>query len=134
MLHGARAFREALAEKLELARTFHDGLLHLRQAHLPLEVIDEPQLSVVPFRLTRREGEPLVAWNRRNAAFLERINARERVFLSSTLLPGPDGDVFTLRVCILSFRTHAHRMAQALEDVAVAAGRDAEGTGDGRLR
>ena len=121
MLHGARAFREALREKLELARDFHEGLLRLRHAQLPLEVVDEPQLSVVPFRLERREDEALVAWNRRNAAFLEAINARERVFLSSTLLPGPDGDVFTLRVCVLSFRTHAHRMAQALEDVAAAA-------------
>ena len=75
----------------------------------------------MPFRLARRTDEPLPAWNRRNAAFLDAINARERVFLSSTLLPGPDGDVFTLRVCVLSFRTHAHRMDQALEDVAAAA-------------
>ena len=121
MLHGARAFREALAEKLDLARAFHDGLLRLREAQLPLEIVDAPQLSVVPFRLARREDEPLLAWNRRNAAFLEEINAKQRVFLSSTLLPGPDGEVFTLRVCVLSFRTHAHRMAQALEDVAAAA-------------
>lgn len=121
MLHGARAFREALTEKLELARAFHDGLVRLREAHLPLEIVDEPQLSVVPFRLARLEGEALPAWNRRNAAFLEAIIARERIFLSSTLLPGPDGDVFTLRVCVLSFRTHAHRIAQALEDVAAAA-------------
>ena len=39
----------------------------------------------------------------------EGINAKGRVFLSSTLLPGEDGDVFTLRVCVLSFRTHAGR-------------------------
>lgn len=126
MLHGARAFREALAEKLDLARAFHDGLLRLVRAQLPLEVVDEPQLSVVAFRLARREGEPLAAWNHRNSAFLEGINARERIFLSSTLLPGSHGDVFTLRVCVLSFRTHAHRMDQALEDVAAAAGPDAD--------
>ncbi|HVQ31875.1 MAG TPA: pyridoxal-dependent decarboxylase [Vicinamibacteria bacterium] len=124
MLHGARAFRDALAEKLDLARAFHDGLLRLRAAQLPLEVVDEPQLTVVPFRLARRTDEPLPAWNRRNATFLDAINARERVFLSSTLLPGPDGEVFTLRVCVLSFRTHAHRMDQALEDVAAAAAAD----------
>ena len=59
------------------------------------------------FRLERRAGEGLAAWNARNAAFLHAINDRKRVFLSSTLLPGPDGDIFTLRVCILSFRTHA---------------------------
>jgi aromatic-L-amino-acid decarboxylase len=122
MLHGARAFRDALEEKLELAREFHRGLLRLRDARLPLEVVDAPQLSVVPFRLERRGGEGLGAWNSRNAAFLHAINARKRVFLSSTLLPGRDGHVFTLRVCILSFRTHAPRIAQALEDVAAAAG------------
>jgi aromatic-L-amino-acid decarboxylase len=118
VLHGAAAFREALAEKLDLAREFHRGLLRLREAGLPLEIVDEPQLSVVPFRLERRPGESRHAWNDRNAALNEAINARGRVFLSSTLLPGADGDVFTLRVCVLSFRTHASRMAQALEDVA----------------
>jgi aromatic-L-amino-acid decarboxylase len=121
MLHGAAAFREALAEKLELARDFHRGLLRLREAGLRLEVVDEPQLSVVPFRLQRDPGEGLQDWNRRNAALNEAINARGRVFLSSTLLPGEGGAVFTLRVCVLSFRTHAPRIAQALEDVAGAA-------------
>ncbi len=121
MLHGAGAFREALAEKLELAREFHRGLLRLREAGVPLQIVDEPQLSVVPFRLERARGESLPGWNRRNAAFNDAINARGRVFLSSTLLPGEDGDVFTLRVCVLSFRTHASRIAQALEDVAAAA-------------
>ena len=120
MLHGAAAFREALHEKLDLARVFHDGLKRLREARLPLEIVDEPQLSVVPFRLERRGGESLPDWNRRNAALNEAINARGRVFLSSTLLPGQEGDVFTLRVCVLSFRTHATRIDQALEDVAAA--------------
>jgi aromatic-L-amino-acid decarboxylase len=120
MLHGAFAFREALAEKLELAREFHRGLLRLREAGLPLEVVDEPQLSVVPFRLERRRGEARGDWNARNAALNESINARGRVFLSSTLLPGDDGEVFTLRVCVLSFRTHGTRIAQALEDVEAA--------------
>jgi aromatic-L-amino-acid decarboxylase len=117
VLHGAGAFREALAEKLDLAREFHRGLLRLRTAGVPLEVVDEPQLSVVPFRLERRSGEARGDWNARNAALNESINARGRVFLSSTLLPGADGDLFTLRVCVLSFRTHAARIAQALEDV-----------------
>jgi aromatic-L-amino-acid decarboxylase len=121
MLHGAARFREALQEKLDLARQFHDGLVRLRDEGVEIEIGDEPQLSVVPFRLVRRPGEGLPSWNRRNAAFNEAINARNRVFLSSTLLPGTGGEVFTLRVCVLSFRTHAMRIAQALEDVAAAA-------------
>jgi aromatic-L-amino-acid decarboxylase len=122
VLHGARAFRDALEEKLALARSFHQGLLRLREARFPIEIVDEPQLSVVPFRLERRGGESLGDWNRRNAAFQQAINERKRVFLSSTLLPGRGGHEFTLRVCVLSFRTHASRIAQALEDVAAAAG------------
>jgi aromatic-L-amino-acid decarboxylase len=121
MLHGAGAFRAALREKLDLAREFYEGLLRLRAQRLPIEALDEPQLTVVPFRLERQGGESLGNWNRRNAAFLQLINARKRVFLSSTLLPGRDGHVFTLRVCILSFRTHAPKVVQALEDVAAAA-------------
>lgn len=121
MLHGAGAFREALTEKLNLARAFHRGLERLREASVPLEIVDAPQLTVVPFRLERRDDETLDAWNARNAAWLRAINDRKRVFLSSTLLPGRDGDVFTLRVCILSFRTHESRIAQALEDIAAAA-------------
>jgi aromatic-L-amino-acid/L-tryptophan decarboxylase len=120
MLHGAGAFRQALAEKLDLAREFHRGLLRLREGGLPLQVVDEPQLSVVAFRLERKRGESPAEWNRRNAAFNEGVNARGRVFLSSTLLPGEDGNVFTLRVCVLSFRTHGPKIAQALEDVAAA--------------
>lgn len=121
VLHGARAFREALAEKLELARLFHRGLTRLAAGGLPLEAVDEPQSSTVGFRLTRRPGEPLAAWNARNAAFLAAINDRKRVYLSSTALPVEDGAAFTLRACILSFRTHRDRIEAALEDVAAAA-------------
>jgi aromatic-L-amino-acid/L-tryptophan decarboxylase len=121
MLHGASAFRAALAEKLFLAEAFHDGLLRLRAAGLGIEIVDSPQLSVVPFRLKRDLSEPLSTWNRRNASFLAGINERRRVFLSSTQLPVEDGLAFTLRVCLLSFRTHEDRVARALEDVAAAA-------------
>src|SRR5262249_17362725 len=51
-LHGARAFRTALEEKLRLARLAHDELA----ADGRFEMIDEPQLSVVAFRL-RGKGD-----------------------------------------------------------------------------
>jgi aromatic-L-amino-acid decarboxylase len=120
MLHGAAAFRSALAEKLVLARSFHAGLLALVAQGAGLEIVDGPQLSIVPFRLARSRGEALADWNRRNARCLDAINARGRVYLSSTLLPVGDGDAFTLRVCVLSFRTHAARIDAAIEDVAAA--------------
>lgn len=117
VLHGAQAFREALSEKLALARRACDAL-----RRLPLEILDEPQTSTVAFRLPRRPGEALEAWNVRNQAFLNAINERRRVYLSSTLMPVPDGAAVTLRLCILSFRTHADRIDAAVEDIAAAAG------------
>jgi aromatic-L-amino-acid decarboxylase len=117
MLHGAGAFRSALAEKLELARRFHRGLLERIEAGAPIECVAAPQLSIVAFRLARRDGEGPAAWSARNAAWLDGINARERVFLSSTSLPVADGDAFTLRVCVLGHRTHADRIDACLEDM-----------------
>jgi len=120
MLHGAAAFRDALAEKLELARRFHEGLLELISAGADLECVAPPHLSTVAFRLTRRKDEPLAAWNARNAALNDRINARGRVYLSSTALPVEDGEAFTLRVCVLGARTHAKHVDRALDDLRAA--------------
>ncbi len=121
MLHGAGPFREALAEKLALADALHRGLEELASQGLPIEILAAPQLTVVPFRLGRRPGEAIEGWNARNAAFLGAINQRRRCFLSSTLLPVDDGDAFTLRPCVLSFRTHARHIDHCLEDVRLAA-------------
>lgn len=118
MLHGAGAFRDALGEKLALAERLTAGIEQLRAEGAPLEIVARPQLSTVAFRLLRQSGESLELWNRRNAAFLARINGRERVFLSSTLLPVSDGDAFTLRACVLSFRSHARHIDHGLEDIA----------------
>jgi aromatic-L-amino-acid decarboxylase len=112
LLHGARAFREALTEKLALARVLHEGL-----AELPgVEIVDAPQLSTVAFRARRQAGEPLAGWNARNESFLDGINARGRVWLSSTMLDTPEGPAFTLRACVLSFRTHRDRVDALLAD------------------
>ncbi|HEX9296727.1 MAG TPA: aminotransferase class V-fold PLP-dependent enzyme [Polyangiaceae bacterium] len=121
MLHGAGAFRDALEEKLALAHRFMAGLERLIDKGLPLEIVARPQLSLVAFRLAARTGEPLEERNRRNAAFLAAINGRQRVHMSSTLLPETGGSAFTLRVCVLSFRTHARHIDRCLEDVEAAA-------------
>ena len=121
MVHGARAFREALAEKLELAERFDAGLRALVERELPIEIVDAPQLSLSTFRLRRRLDETVEAWNERNAAWLESINARGSAYLSSTMLPlraKPDTTAYTLRACILSFRTHADRIDDLLRDIA----------------
>jgi aromatic-L-amino-acid decarboxylase len=118
MLHGAGAFRDALVEKLALAERFTAGLERLIAGGLPVEIVARPQLSLVAFRAKRRSNEALPDWNRRNAAFLAALNGRQRVHLSSTLLPVADGAAFTLRVCVLSFRTHQRHIDRCLEDLA----------------
>lgn len=111
MLHGARAFREALTEKLELTELAHQGF-----ASLGLDIVDPPQLSVLAFRLPRARDEAVEQWDARNEALLHAINARGRVWLSSTRLDGR----YVLRVCVLSFRTHRPTIDALVEDVRAA--------------
>jgi aromatic-L-amino-acid decarboxylase len=120
MLHGAGAFRDALVEKLALAERLVLGLDRLIAGGAPLEIVARPQLSLLAFRLRRGDGESIERWNQRNTAFLAAINSRQRVHLSSTLLPVADGAAFTLRACVLSFRTHERHIDRCLEDVAAA--------------
>ena len=108
-LHGLGAFREALDEKLDLARFLHRELAEADGFELPWN----PELSVVAFRYRRASGDP-DEFNRR---LLERINASRRVFLSSTMIDGR----FFIRACIVSHRTHLDRVEEAAEIVRKAA-------------
>jgi aromatic-L-amino-acid decarboxylase len=74
--------------------------------------VAEPQLSIGAFRLTRC-GLGAEALNRLNQELLQRINARKRVYLSSTFLNGN----CAVRICVLSFRTHLDRVQMCLEDI-----------------
>jgi aromatic-L-amino-acid decarboxylase len=111
-LHGAAAFRRALDEKLDLAAWAAEQLHQLEPA---IRVVAEPQLSTVAFRLDRA-GADTASSNRLNREFLARINARQRVHLTGTML----GEWFTLRICVVSFRTHMDRMEMCLEDIRAA--------------
>jgi len=106
--YGAAALRDALREKLELARWLHDELATLDG----IEMVDNPQLSVVCFRFRPASGD----MDTFNEALHNRINARQRVFLSSTRLD----DRFTLRVCLLHFRTGGEQAALALTEISEA--------------
>jgi aromatic-L-amino-acid decarboxylase len=121
MLHGAAAFRDALEEKLALAHRCAEAIDRRIAAGAPLELVARPQLSALAFRLVRREGESLAAWNARNTALLGAINRRGRAFLSSTELPVLAGEqverAVTLRVCVVSFRTHVERIDMLLDDL-----------------
>jgi len=104
-LHGLDAFREALDEKLDLARLLYEGIRDAPGIEIPWE----PELSIVAFRSPGGDEA--------SRRMLERINASQRVFLSSTMIGGR----FTLRAAILSFRTHRDRIEEAIEIIRAAA-------------
>ena len=111
-MHGIGPFRRNLEEKLELTRWAPREL-----ATIPgIEIVAEPQLSIVAFRLVRPDLDA-GAENALNRAFLAAINDRRRVYLTGTMLGGK----FALRICVLSFRTHFDRMREGLDDVRSAA-------------
>src|SRR5207248_1724556 len=104
--------------KLDLAR-----FLHRELARTPgFEVPWEPQLTVVAFRYLPAGADEARAeeFNRR---LLELINESRRVFLSSTMVRGR----FTLRVCIVSHRTHRDRVEEAIEIIRRCAAELSEG-------
>ena len=107
-LHGAGVFRQTLDEKLDLADW---ATRELRQIH-DIEVVTEPQLSIVTFRM-RPEGLDDAALNALNRSLRDRINAKQRVFLTPTTLNGR----YVIRICVLNFRTHLDRMQMCLEDI-----------------
>lgn len=99
-VHGLAAFREALREKLALTRWAHERLVTIPS----FEILDAPQLTAIAFRLKGRDDDA-------NEELLRRVNARKRVFLSSTRIRGR----YTLRLCVLSFRTHLDRVSDAVD-------------------
>ena len=110
-LHGLGAFRRNLDEKLDLARHATRQLKTMPG----IEIVAEPQLSIVAFRLVR-PGLDAKALDRLNRDLIEQVNARKRVYLSGTILAG----AFVLRICVLSFRTHLERLQEGLEDLRAA--------------
>ncbi|MEO8361459.1 MAG: aminotransferase class V-fold PLP-dependent enzyme [Vicinamibacteria bacterium] len=119
MLHGLDAFSDAIEEKLMLTRWAYDRL----KADGRFKIIDEPQLTVIAFRLKGEGPESDEATEELH----RRVNARERVFLSSTRLDGR----YIIRLCILSFRTHMDRVRDAVEAIRAEADH-VSGLGPGR--
>ncbi|MFE7445743.1 pyridoxal phosphate-dependent decarboxylase family protein [Streptomyces chartreusis] len=108
-LHGVDAFREALDEKLDLAEHVHDTLSGVAE----LEVPQRPDLSTVIFRVRPADGSRGAAEraDEESRRLLERINGHRRIVLSSTVVDSR----YTLRVCVVSHRTHHDRITEALK-------------------
>lgn len=94
-LHGVSAFTEALDEKLDLARHAYERLKATQDFELPWE----PELSVVAFH--HPDGPRI----------LQEVNDSKRVFLSSTTIR----QRHTLRIAVLSHRTHRDRVDEAVD-------------------
>ena len=107
-MHGIEPFRQNLQEKLDLAQW---AARELRKVP-GIEIMAEPQLSILAFRLVK-PGLDAGSLNRLNRDLLARINSRQHVHLTATML----GDRYAIRICVLSFRTHMDRMRAALRDI-----------------
>lgn len=103
-MFGIDVFRQQLDEKLDLARWATEELRKIPG----IEIVAEPQLSIVAFRHTSGRSEEL----------MNRINAKKRVMMTGTILGGE----FVIRICVVSFRTHMKHMEMCLEDVRAAMG------------
>ncbi len=112
-MHGIEVFREALDEKLDLAREACEAIRSMPH----MEIVAEPELSLFAFRIARGPGETDPERDAKNRRLLREINRRQRVFVTGTNVRGG----FFLRACVLSFRTHQDRIAMFIEDVRAAA-------------
>ncbi len=102
-LIGVAAFRASLEEKLLLARYAYRRLSRWRH----MDLLGEPDLSIVAFRFVT----PGFDADELNRSVLEQLRNDGRIFISSTNLDG----CFTLRLAVLSFRTHESQINLALE-------------------
>jgi aromatic-L-amino-acid decarboxylase len=115
-MHGIGPFRANLEEKLDLALWATEELRRIPG----IEILAEPQLSIVAFRLSR-PGFDEQRLNDLNRGLMSRINGRKRVYMTGTMVKSSEAsskaDRFAIRICVLSFRTHHDRVEQALEDI-----------------
>ena len=113
MLHGIEPFRSNLEEKLDLTVWAADQLRRLNEElDDELEVVTDPQLTVVVFRLVRA-GLTDEQIDDLNIRLRDAINSSRRVLLTPTRLQGR----YVIRICILSFRTHRDRIEACLAEI-----------------
>jgi glutamate/tyrosine decarboxylase-like PLP-dependent enzyme len=93
-LFGLKPFRASLAEKIWLARYFHQELGRMKG----FETGPYPDLSIVTFRYLPAGGDADGA----NRRLLNAVHEDGKVFITSTRIE----DRFTLRLAVLNFRTH----------------------------
>lgn len=112
VLHGFSAFRDQLDEKLALAQVAAAAV----RATPGVRMVSEPMLSLFAFR-AEPAGHPDPDGLTRQ--WLAAVNARRRVFLTGAVVfdPAVGAELYVIRVCILSFRTHADRIEMLIADL-----------------
>lgn len=97
-LFGLKPFRASLAEKIWLARYFHQQISQMDG----FEAGPNPDLSIVTYRYLPKNGDA----NEFNKQLLDAVLEDGRIFISSTMIDGN----YTLRLAVLHFRTHLDRI------------------------
>jgi glutamate/tyrosine decarboxylase-like PLP-dependent enzyme len=97
-LFGLKPFRASLAEKIWLARYFHQKISQMDG----FEAGPDPDLSIVTYRYLPKNGDA----NEFNRRLLDAVLEDGRIFISSTMIDGN----YTLRLAVLHFRTHLDRI------------------------
>jgi aromatic-L-amino-acid/L-tryptophan decarboxylase len=110
-MFGVEPFSQQLDEKLDLIAF---ATAELRKIE-GIEIVAEPQLTITAFRLVV-PGLADAEVDDLNRDLLDRINARQRVMLTPTILDGR----FVIRICIVSHRTHRDRVQMAIDDIRAA--------------
>ncbi len=111
--HGLAAFRAAIRKDLDCAQRLAAAVTNSPM----LELIGPVELSAVCFRHLVRDGASEEERNGFNLAFLKRIVARGRVYLSNATLHGK----FCLRACIVNHLTKEADMDAVIPEVLAAA-------------
>jgi len=104
-LHGVKAFRSALEEKMLLARYLWEQFREIEE----IETGPLPQLSIFMFRWVPKTGDA----NEMNRKLHQKLLEGGRVFLSTTQVNG----TFFLRIAVLSVRTHLEEANELLDQV-----------------
>ena len=117
-LLGAKPFREALDEKLQLARA---ACKAIEESEVPdLVIVVPPELSIFAFKLAP-PGVVGGALDTLNVQFLETVHERGNVLLSPfRSIDGRAGGL-SLRMAVLSHRTDKAIVNQAVQDIVASA-------------
>lgn len=105
---GVETFKSLIREKLQLTELALNRLKEIPE----IELLTEPELTVIAFRYLENDLST-DQLNEANKRLIELINNKKRVYLSGTTIDGS----FIIRVCILSFRTHAQQIDWLIEDI-----------------